>query len=61
MNDYVKNEQAVAAWIKLLELIFYLQRKERYDEILADKEFSKMIEIIEEYDDILFYKDEDYE
>ena len=58
MNDYVKNEQAVFAWINLLKLILYLQKNRRYEEILNDREFSRMIEIIEEYDDILF-RDED--
>ena len=43
------------------EIEAQLSDYERYDEILADKEFSRIIEIIEEYDDILFDKEKDYE
>lgn len=54
MSNYLKNEEAVKSWIELLRIILTWQKMEMYEEIKKDKELSRMIEIIEEYDDILF-------
>lgn len=54
MNNYYKNQKVIKKWMKLLNLILINQRYGLYDLIENDYKMNRLIEVIEEYNDIIF-------
>lgn len=57
MINYYTNQKVIKKWIKLLNLILKHQILGLYDKIENDYKMNRLIEVIEEYDDIIFMED----
>ena len=58
MNNYYKNQKVIKKWVKLLNLILINQRCGLYDIIKNDYKMNRIIEVIEEYHNIIFKEEE---
>lgn len=54
MINYLKNQRVIRRWISALHKILRYQEEGLYEKIEKNKKLNRIIEVIEEYDDIIF-------